>query len=126
MILNLAWRRVEFANFPEVSMELKPLDFKSFQTVMGLIAGIGSGQEAAKAFSKVDISSVVEEIFPQYIRNVSGIQIKEGDDLKTVEVKDLSSSGAFVSICMEIMAKLLDISKLGGDDEKKSEDLLLD
>jgi len=103
-------------------MELKPLDFKSYQTIMGLLAEMGSGQEAAKNFGKVDIAGVIENIFPSHIQDIKGIQVKNGDEVRNVDVKDFSSSGAFANICMEIMAKLLEISRLGEDDGKKSED----
>lgn len=121
MILDLTWNRYDFPNFPEVSMELRPLTFKGYQSVMGLMAEMGEGEGAAKNFSKIDFGATIEEIFPEHIRDIRGIQVKvSSDETRDALASDITSSGAFAAIAIEILAKLMEISQLGKEDEKKS------
>ena len=125
MILDLSWQTFEPEGFG-LSIELKPLSFEAFQIAMRIASTLASTSLDAKAdvmalISQETTLEAAKAIYPDHVKNLKGITIKESFSEREATVEHLTQFGAFSTLNVIIIGKLIEISALTEGDKKKSE-----
>lgn len=118
MYVDLDYREFELGD--GASIEIKPLDSKSYQTMLEFMthssitgdAEQGNMASATKHFTNPKFAKLIKQVLPSHCRNLFGITIKEDGNERSAVIDDLLEIGAFLTMRMNIMMKLFNISTL--------------
>ena len=105
-----------------VVMQARPLDYEPYQQVMTLLTEGLSKEDlqdekkvaaAFNSFSNPKLQGLVKGIFPEHLKELTGITIKEIHGERPAKVKDLYTYGHFLIISVQILTHLFSISSIG-------------
>ena len=98
---------------------LKPLNVIDFQKVLKLMDEIskagakGKGKKDGASQSIADLESmhpVAKDLLPNYVTEVKGITVTDGNEKRDATVKDIINQGAFMVVQMNMLTGLMNIS----------------
>ena len=125
MELDLDWRTVQSEVWPEVSYELRPLRVWAFRDLMAFWEKQGAQTENENAIIRMSpvesfrLMELAERILPDHVRALKGVSVKTAGERATPEIAQLCQESALIPLAGEMVAKLVSISQVEGEPEKK-------
>ena len=124
MELNLDWRLESSGRLAGVSYEIRPLKVWAYQELMAFWEArpreTRDGQEVARvsAAESLKLMEVARRIFPDHVRNLSGIALRRDGASAPAAPQDLCEEAPLLELAGEVLGRLVAISELTPGDEK--------
>ncbi len=124
MELNLDWRSITSAIWPEVCYEIRPLKVWAFQELLTFWESHGREREGEKPVIRiapvdgVKLMAVAKTIFPEHVRGLRGLNLTQEGETREATLDALCEETALMHLAGEIITQLMAISEVNKGDEK--------
>ena len=114
MLIDLDFRPFELPGLAGVTVDVRPLQVGAYQDALRVLQPHQKegGANAYAMMADGAFLDVAKRIFPEHVRNLSGIELRVNGETRAAKVEDLYSHGALFPTALGIMAHLLAISML--------------
>lgn len=104
-----------------VKMQVKPMDFQTFQRMMSLFKDFKPDQDMQQQaiqnnpIANPEIVVILKDTLPTHVRNFTGLQVKDEDgSVRDGKVDDLLAHGSMLLYAVNILLKIFAISNISG------------
>ena len=125
MKLDLDYRDFQPANWPGVTVRIRPLETPAFQRLLKYVnlsqdadGKMALGRSTVEFMNDNELLIVAKEIIPTHVESVSGLEIRAHGKTNDAGIDDVLKYAHTLPLVIEIIAQLLRISLLTETDVK--------
>ena len=132
MLINLDYKKIvliEASEESEVSIEIKSLNTKNYNTIVKYFAKNSATQDNKNSLDMLanlsddELLNIAKEIFPNYTRNLKGIEIQKENSVVNATIEDLYTQAPLVALCSVIITKLIENSTVNASNAEEAKEL---
>lgn len=101
-----------------VSFDVEPIDQADFFKLIPFFQKNENGETKLKFDDSLKFMAMSGDLLGKYIKNFSGLKDSKGND---IALSVVPQKAYFMSLSQEMIAKLFEVSRLNGEEEKKSD-----
>ena len=123
MLVDLDYQNFEVPEKEGVSVDVRVLDTWAYQKLLSLIGKFKlddatDESQAVEKFGNAEIATVAKDVIPGHCRNLKGIEVKKGGDVRPMSIDELCDVGQTLDICFLVLVQLFTISNISSSEAK--------